>query len=138
MNKIYEYHFQIECSVCGLRQPVQQNCSSCGTLFGKYFCFDCKLYDDEDKQQFHCDGCGICRVSRVIFITRLLSGFYGMWSSMKITLVKLKNHHNLIYYINHQLGGCKIVKPKASLGSYWVNQTTHPPFYGLKWKVCLK
>jgi len=53
---------EIECSVCGLRQPVQQNCSSCGTLFGKYFCFDCKLYDDEDKQQFHCDGCGICRV----------------------------------------------------------------------------
>jgi len=53
---------QIECSVCGHRQPVQQNCSNCGTLFGKYFCFDCKLYDDEDKQQFHCSGCGICRV----------------------------------------------------------------------------
>ena len=54
--------FQIECSVCGLRQPVQQKCDGCGTVFGKYFCFECKLYDDEDKKQFHCFGCGICRV----------------------------------------------------------------------------
>jgi len=53
---------EIECSNCGLRQPVQQSCPQCGTVFGKYFCYECKLYDDEDKQQFHCDGCGICRV----------------------------------------------------------------------------
>lgn len=53
---------EIECSVCGLRQPVQQSCDGCGTVFGKYFCFECKLYDDEDKKQFHCSGCGICRV----------------------------------------------------------------------------
>merc|ERR1712241_1293867 len=53
---------EIECSQCGLRQPVQQQCSNCQTVFGKYFCFECKLFDDEDKQQFHCDGCGICRV----------------------------------------------------------------------------
>ena len=56
------FTFQIECSVCGLRQPVQQKCDGCGTVFGKYFCFECKLYDDEDKKQFHCFGCGICRV----------------------------------------------------------------------------
>ncbi|KAK2722419.1 hypothetical protein QYM36_002829 [Artemia franciscana] len=27
-----------------------------------YFCAECKLYDDEDKKQYHCLGCGICRV----------------------------------------------------------------------------
>jgi len=53
---------QVECSQCGERQPVQANCQKCGLQFGQYFCFDCKLYDDEDKQQFHCSGCGICRV----------------------------------------------------------------------------
>jgi len=53
---------QVECSECGHRQGVRETCEECGLKFGKYFCFDCKLYDDEDKQQFHCDGCGICRV----------------------------------------------------------------------------
>jgi len=53
---------QVECSQCGERQSVQANCQKCGLQFGQYFCFDCKLYDDEDKQQFHCTGCGICRV----------------------------------------------------------------------------
>ena len=33
------------------------------SILFQYFCYECKLYDDEDKQQFHCDGCGICRVS---------------------------------------------------------------------------
>ena len=28
----------------------------------QYFCYECKLFDDEDKAQFHCDGCGICRI----------------------------------------------------------------------------
>jgi len=52
----------VECSQCGTRQEVRDSCSTCGLKFGQYFCFDCKLYDDEDKQQFHCTGCGICRV----------------------------------------------------------------------------
>jgi len=52
----------IECCDCKHRQGVNESCEKCGLRFGKYFCFDCKLYDDEDKQQFHCTGCGICRV----------------------------------------------------------------------------
>jgi hypothetical protein len=40
---------------------VQSTCEECGTVFGNYFCSICRLYDDEDKQQFHCDGCGLCR-----------------------------------------------------------------------------
>ena len=45
----------------GVLQGVKAECEKCATRFGQYFCFDCKLYDDEDKQQFHCSGCGICR-----------------------------------------------------------------------------
>merc|ERR1711971_395348 len=52
----------VECCDCKVRQGVNENCINCGLKFGQYFCFDCKLYDDEDKQQFHCTGCGICRV----------------------------------------------------------------------------
>lgn len=24
----------------------------------QYFCGQCKLIDDEDKKQYHCEGCG--------------------------------------------------------------------------------
>ncbi|XP_059099255.1 RING finger and CHY zinc finger domain-containing protein 1-like [Tigriopus californicus] len=53
---------ELVCSTCATRQDVRKDCRSCGVIFGKYFCFECKLFDDEDKQQFHCDGCGICRI----------------------------------------------------------------------------
>ena len=50
--------WEVVCSACGLRQPVSGECANkeCGIRFGKYFCFECKLFDDEDKEQFHCDG----------------------------------------------------------------------------------
>jgi len=51
----------VSCSECQLVQAVAAACTQCGVEFGKYFCSICKLFD-EDKQQFHCDGCGICRV----------------------------------------------------------------------------
>ena len=83
---------KIVCSKCGKMQKLQQNCESCGLLFGKvvnkvcysnsvgklekspwylydftfdffqYFCLECKLFDDENKEQYHCKGCGICRI----------------------------------------------------------------------------
>ena len=54
---------QVVCSVCHTKQPVQQKCSDCGILFGRYFCGKCKLIDDDDdKKQYHCEGCCICRV----------------------------------------------------------------------------
>lgn len=36
-----------------------QNVWNC--LF-QYTCLECKLFDDEDKNQYHCEGCGICRI----------------------------------------------------------------------------
>jgi len=52
----------IVCNKCTITQPVSNECTGCGEKFGNYFCSICRLYDDNDKQQFHCDGCGICRV----------------------------------------------------------------------------
>ena len=55
---------EVECGVCGLRQAVTRECvgDGCDTVFGSaHFCAVCKLYDDTNKGQFHCEGCGICR-----------------------------------------------------------------------------
>ena len=55
---------EVVCGICDRRQGVAASCevAECGTVFGSaYFCATCKLFDDEDKGQFHCDGCGICR-----------------------------------------------------------------------------
>ncbi|KAK9702434.1 Ring finger domain [Popillia japonica] len=53
---------QVICMVCKEKQRARMSCSRCGTKFGQYFCLRCRFYDDEDKGQFHCEGCGICRV----------------------------------------------------------------------------
>ncbi|XP_068151846.1 RING finger and CHY zinc finger domain-containing protein 1 [Drosophila tropicalis] len=53
---------ELICSECNTRQKVQEQCEKCGVRFGKYTCLICNLFDDADKQQFHCHGCGICRI----------------------------------------------------------------------------
>ncbi|XP_019056370.1 PREDICTED: E3 ubiquitin-protein ligase MIEL1 isoform X2 [Tarenaya hassleriana] len=70
---------QVVCILCGTEQEVStiseeevwltnmhnvhQFCVSCGVCMGKYFCEVCKLFDDDtSKKQYHCDGCGICRI----------------------------------------------------------------------------
>jgi len=54
---------EVECLGCGTVGPTEENCGQCGVKFGKaYFCPICRLYDDQDKGQFHCIGCGICRI----------------------------------------------------------------------------
>ncbi|XP_067677329.1 RING finger and CHY zinc finger domain-containing protein 1-like [Haliotis asinina] len=53
---------EVLCLKCHTKQKFQQTCEKCGGLFGKYCCNICHLLDNEDKQQFHCDKCGICRV----------------------------------------------------------------------------
>ncbi|XP_039117493.1 probable E3 ubiquitin-protein ligase RZFP34 isoform X1 [Dioscorea cayenensis subsp. rotundata] len=54
---------QVICSLCGTQQEVRQVCINCGVCMGKYFCATCKLFDDDtSKQQYHCNGCGICRI----------------------------------------------------------------------------
>lgn len=52
----------IKCMLCDLEQPAAQTCTACKATLGAYWCPTCVLLDDEDKGQFHCDRCGICRV----------------------------------------------------------------------------
>uniref|UniRef100_A0A2M3Z639 Putative vitellogenin n=1 Tax=Anopheles braziliensis TaxID=58242 RepID=A0A2M3Z639_9DIPT len=53
---------ELICTECNTRQRVQAECEKCGVRFGRYTCLVCNLFDDEDRNQYHCDGCGICRV----------------------------------------------------------------------------
>ncbi|CAG0882425.1 unnamed protein product [Darwinula stevensoni] len=53
---------EVVCMQCKTQQPVQKNCQQCNLEFGRYYCAQCKLFDDDDKQQYHCEGCGICRI----------------------------------------------------------------------------
>ncbi|XP_030376961.1 uncharacterized protein LOC115625883 [Scaptodrosophila lebanonensis] len=53
---------ELICSECNTRQKVQEQCQKCGVRFGKYTCLICNLFDDSDKKQYHCHGCGICRI----------------------------------------------------------------------------
>eukprot|EP00050_Salpingoeca_kvevrii_P018698 m.77365 g.77365 ORF g.77365 m.77365 type:complete len:534 (+) comp8135_c0_seq1:423-2024(+) len=53
----------IKCLACDTEQPVARRCINCKFRFALYFCAICRLYDTApQKQQFHCDGCGICRL----------------------------------------------------------------------------
>ncbi|CAL1373007.1 unnamed protein product [Linum trigynum] len=53
---------RVICSLCDTEQDVQQHCINCGVCMGKYFCSECKFFDDDvSKQQYHCKECGICR-----------------------------------------------------------------------------
>ncbi|CAL1529500.1 unnamed protein product [Lymnaea stagnalis] len=52
---------EVQCKECNTIQKVCKECCNCGITFGEYFCPVCRLYDD-NKDQFHCEKCGICRV----------------------------------------------------------------------------
>lgn len=54
---------EIICNNCNKRQTPKQYCENCDSCFGLYFCNICNLFDDIDKQQYHCDKCGICRIN---------------------------------------------------------------------------
>jgi len=54
---------KIRCMNCLTEQTVHQRCRKCDIVFGKYFCLECRLFDDDDtKRQYHCKDCTICRI----------------------------------------------------------------------------
>lgn len=55
----------LKCLQCDSSQEVNSHCKDCGIKFGRYYCEICRLFDDTEKGQFHCSGCGICRVGGV-------------------------------------------------------------------------
>ena len=61
-HKLNRYETEkVICLDCNQEQQISNNCINCNIKFGKYYCEICKLFDYNDKSQFHCDKCGICR-----------------------------------------------------------------------------
>lgn len=56
---------------------VSKHCSSCSLNFALYFCPVCRLYDDVDKQQFHCEKCGLCRYGNQTLVHSISLGVRG-------------------------------------------------------------
>ena len=59
---------EVVCAVCDQRQSVSQTCcnEACGITFAAYFCAVCNFFDDRiERNYYHCDKCGICRVKLV-------------------------------------------------------------------------
>lgn len=53
---------EMKCMECGLKQPISQDCSGCGTKLAAYYCNICHLFDDdESKDIYHCPFCNFCR-----------------------------------------------------------------------------
>jgi hypothetical protein len=53
----------IMCRRCKRRQCSKTNeCESCRASFAEYHCPKCNLWMSTDKDPFHCELCGICRV----------------------------------------------------------------------------
>ena len=51
------------CMHCVMVQPAAQYCAGCARRMASYYCGKCKLWDDDpNKQIYHCQDCGICRV----------------------------------------------------------------------------
>ena len=51
------------CTNCFHHQSPSSHCEECGIEFAMYYCPICVLYDnDESKDIYHCDKCGICRL----------------------------------------------------------------------------
>jgi len=54
---------EIICKKCNCRQGSGTNkCAQCSIKFSEYHCKICNLWMGADRQPFHCDGCGFCRV----------------------------------------------------------------------------
>ncbi|EFN77214.1 RING finger and CHY zinc finger domain-containing protein 1 [Harpegnathos saltator] len=85
---------ELICVLCDTRQPVQATCQNCHCRFGKYTCLECNLFDDEDKNQYHCDGCGICRVGG-------RDRFFHCAKCNMCLPVQLRNGHTCIENVSH-------------------------------------
>lgn len=51
----------MRCRYCLKDQPLTDTCIKCLNKMGNYFCRVCNFLDLDDKGQFHCKECGICR-----------------------------------------------------------------------------
>ncbi|XP_022791407.1 uncharacterized protein LOC111330747 [Stylophora pistillata] len=57
----------LKCSYCHHEQEIAEDsakCRSCGAKMSAYFCGICKHFTSIDKNPYHCDKCGICRIHK--------------------------------------------------------------------------
>ncbi|KAG8528069.1 uncharacterized protein KY384_006985 [Bacidia gigantensis] len=55
------------CMFCWGAQPASNACIFCDQVASWYYCDVCKLWDDDvEKDIYHCNDCGICRVGKGI------------------------------------------------------------------------
>ena len=80
---------KIKCKECNTIQDVSNICNNCNIKFGNYFCETCRLFDFNDKKQFHCDKCGICRVGGA-------ENFYHFDTCNACINISLKDNHTCI------------------------------------------
>lgn len=85
---------EIICVVCDTKQPVARSCINCSIVFGQYFCEICRLFDDKDKKQFHCEQCGICRVDG-------RENFFHCSKCDMCLSVSLKESHKCVEKVTH-------------------------------------
>jgi len=52
----------IMCKECRKIQPLDSHCIHCHIKFGEYYCHHCRIYDNNNKEQFHCHKCNTCKV----------------------------------------------------------------------------
>lgn len=86
----------VVCLLCNTEQPVAKECMACGVTMGEYFCRACVFFDDEEKGQFHCDECGICRVGGAdqFFHCKRCGCCYSVELRDKHTCVERSMHSN--------------------------------------------
>ena len=51
---------EIICRKCLTQQGVSNECTTCGVVFGEYYCEICRLWASSEFPKFHCEGCGFC------------------------------------------------------------------------------
>tara|TARA_Y100001933_G_C18969885_1_gene552010 strand:+ start:567 stop:1433 length:867 start_codon:yes stop_codon:yes gene_type:complete len=82
----------IVCRKCNLKQVVSNKCQQCNIVFGEYYCKECRLWiNNSDKDYYHCNKCGICRVGKGIDID-----FFHCDICNACLPISLKNNHKCI------------------------------------------
>ncbi|XP_044176831.1 uncharacterized protein LOC122959547 [Acropora millepora] len=57
----------LKCSLSQFEQEIDENsdvCRGCGEKMAAYFCSICKHFTSIDKNPYHCNQCGICRIHK--------------------------------------------------------------------------
>lgn len=85
---------EVVCSKCETRQASSKQCSKCSAVFGNYVCLICNLFDLDDRKQFHCTDCGMCRVGG-------RENYYHCLVCDMCLPIKVKDSHKCIEKVAH-------------------------------------